>query len=197
MIPIKKTLILFTFCACAVFCFTPASADSTVIKSYSFDKKKASKDWSARKTFMVGENRRLGLFNNRNKRYPSQTILTLNELPAATNLELQFDMVFVGSWDSEGKLADKFVVSILDGPELFSMTEFPCTLIDNDDSRPLNNDGLVLVGAKDRAYWTEKIRISIPVNEIKKGSISIKFEGFLTGRKTEFWALDNVEIITK
>jgi len=193
----KKLLLLFVLCACALFYVTPASAGYHIIKSYSFDKKKASKDWSARKTFVVGKNRTLGLFNDRNKRYPSQTVLTLTGLTSTSDLRLKFDMIFVGSWDNEGKLADKFVISIVDGPELLNMTNFPCQLIDNDDSRPVNNNGLVRVGPKDRAYWIKPISISIPAGKIENGSISINFKGFLTGRKTEFWAMDNVQVLTK
>lgn len=190
----KRTIALLTLLCCTICCAIPASADSTASKSYTFDKKKASKDWSARKTFMIGESRRLGLFNDRNKRFPSDTTLTLNALPANKDIELSFDMVFVGSWDNEGKLADKFIVSVVDGPELLHMTKFPCTLIDNDDSQPVGNDGLVKVGPKDRAYWIKKIAVKIPAAVINTEETEIKFKGFLTGRKTEYWALDNVKV---
>lgn len=105
-------------------------------------------------------------------------------------------MIFVGSWDNEGKLADKFIISVLDGPELLNMTEFPCTLVDNDDSRPVGNDGLVRVGPKERAFWIKPVSVIIPAAEIKDGSIKVQFKGFLTGRKTEFWAMDNVKILS-
>ncbi|NDV27281.1 hypothetical protein [Desulfovibrio sp. JC010] len=191
----KKVIFLLAIYTCALFCTAPAYAQSTILKAYSFNKKKASNDWSPRKTFMVGENRRLGLFNDRNKRYPSKTVLTLSGLPTDADLKLEFDMVFVGSWDNEGKLADKFIVSAVDGPELLNMTEFPCTLIDNNDSRPVGNDGWVRVGPKERAYWIKPMTVKIPAAAIKEGSIEIQFKGFLTGRKTEFWALDNVQIL--
>jgi|GEM_PF-2222737 hypothetical protein len=190
----KKLIFFALFCSCVFLCVGPASADSQPIKTYSFSKNNVSKDWSPRKTFTVGEKRRLGLFNNRNKRFPSRAILTLNGLPAGTDLELKFDMIFVGSWDNEGKLADKFIVSIVDGPDLLNMTHFPCTLIDNDDSRPVGNEGLVRVGPKKRAYWIEPLTVKIPASEVTNGSLKIKFKGFLTGRKTELWALDNVQI---
>ncbi|TIH19924.1 hypothetical protein D0S45_00890 [Marinifilum sp. JC120] len=193
----KKTIVLLAVFGFAFFYSLPVSAAPKAIKNYSFEKKKAAKDWSPRKTFIVGENRRLGLFNDRNKRFPSAATLTLKDVPANRDLVLTFDMVFVGSWDNEGKLADKFTVSVVDGPELLSMTKFPCTLIDNDDSRPLGNDGLVKVGPKDRAYWVKAVSIKIPATEIADGTIKIRFKGFLTGRKTEYWALDNVKIIAK
>ncbi|NDV23485.1 hypothetical protein [Desulfovibrio sp. JC022] len=193
----KKTIVLLTIFSCALLYCLPVSAAQMTIKNYSFEKKKASKDWSPRKTFIVGENRRLGLFNDRNKRFPSTATLTVTDLPAGRDLELTFDMVFVGSWDNEGKLADKFTISIVDGPELLNMTEFPCTLIDNDDSRPVGNNGVVKVGPKDRAFWIKPMNIKIPASTITDGSIKIKFKGFLTGRKTEYWALDNVKIISK
>ncbi|WP_321404075.1 hypothetical protein [Maridesulfovibrio sp.] len=193
----KKAILLCSIITCALLCITSASADSTTLKTYTFNKKKASGDWSPRKTFIIGENRRLGIFNDRNKRYPSIAKLSLKDLPADTDLELGFDMIFVGSWDNAGKLADKFVVSIDDGPQLLTMTEFPCTLIDNDDSKPVGNDGVVRVGPKNRAYWIKPISITIPSTSIKAGAVEIKFKGFLTGRKTEFWALDNVKLLKR
>lgn len=191
----KKNITLLTLFCCTFFCCLPALADSIPLKNYTFDKKKASKDWSARKTFIVGESRRLGLFNNRNKRFPSATTLTIKNIPAGKKIKLKFDIIFIGSWDNEGKLADKFTISIVDGPELLNMTKFPCTLIDNNDSLPVGNDGLVKVGPKNRAFWTSPTSVIIPASAIKDGKTKIRFKGFLTGRKTEYWALDNVRTL--
>lgn len=182
--------------ALAVY-FSLACADNQPVKTYSFNKKKAPKEWSARKTFKVADNRCLGLFNNRNKRYPSKTILTLTDIPAGKNLQLKFDMLFIGSWDNEGKLADRFTVTVVDGPIILDLRQFPCTLIENDDTRPVNNNGFVQVGVRDRAYWVKPITLNIPAGDIKDNTLDLEFKGYLTGRKTEFWAMDNVKIVIK
>lgn len=51
----KKIFSLLAILICAILCAAPAYAESAPLKTYSFDKKKASKEWSARKTFVVGK----------------------------------------------------------------------------------------------------------------------------------------------
>ncbi|CCO24692.1 hypothetical protein [Maridesulfovibrio hydrothermalis] len=191
----KKILLLLTLAA--IFVFTSIStvlAQDTPFKSYSFTKKKASAQWSARKTYVIGKNRRLGLFNNRNKRYPSQTVLSISNLPDGKSVDVKLDVIFVGSWDNEGKLADRFTVTVLNGPIVLDMRKFPCTLIDSDDTKPLNNNGFVQVGERDRAYWIKPLSFEISPDLIKNNELKLEFKGYLTGRKTEFWAIDNVQI---
>lgn len=193
----KKIIIMaVTLLLISMAGLSTAAETQSILRSYNFDERKASEDWSSRKTFVVGKDKRLGLFNNRNKRYSAATTLTINDIPAGKKLEIRFDMLFIGSWDNEGKLADRFTVTVVDGPQLLNMTEFPCTLIDNDDNRPLGNDGFVKVGERERPYWIRPISVSVPSDAVKDGSVSIEFKGFLTGRKTEFWALDNVTVAT-
>ncbi|WP_031483408.1 hypothetical protein [Maridesulfovibrio frigidus] len=190
----KKALVLLTFLALTAFLCIPAMAADTPFKTYVFSKKKVSKDWSPRKTVSIKENRALGLFNDRNKRYSSQTVLTIKDIPAQSSVKVKFTMIYVGSWDSGGKLADRFIVSTAGGSELLNITEFPCLLENGDDNMPINNNGLVRVGERERAYWTQPLTFTIPTSEINEGEVKVKFRGYLTGRKTEFWAMDNVEL---
>ncbi len=180
-------------------CSLPISASASdtqqVLATYSFNSKKVPAQWSTGKTFVIGENRTLGLFNDRNKRYRKSTVLTIDGIPEGREVEVKFDLIFVGTWDSGGKLADRFTISEVDGNQLLEMTEFPCALIDGDESRPLDNNGFVRVGERERAYWIQPLAMNIPLSGIKNGKTAIEFRGYLTGRKTEFWALDNVKII--
>ncbi len=191
----KRILPALIICLTCTLPYAAHAAEGRqVLKMYSFEKKKAPEQWSARKTFVINANRCLGLFNDRNKRYPSSTTLTIRDIPQDKGIDVSFDMIFVGSWDSEGKLADRFIVTGNDGTELLNMTAFPCTLIDNDDSKPVGNNGLVAVGERERAYWIKRMKLEIPASAIKDGEANLTFKGFLTGRKTEFWAMDNVMI---
>ncbi len=193
----KNRILLLTIIALVfVVNISPAAAEYKTMKTYSFNKKKAPKEWSSRKTFKIADDRCLGLFNNRNKRYSSKTILTLADLPKGQSIRITFDMFFIGSWDNEGKLADRFTVTIVDGPVVLDMNQFPCTLINNDDTRPVNNTGFVQVGERKRAYWIKPITIDIPHADIKAQKLELEFKGYLTGRKTEFWAINNVQIKT-
>ncbi len=190
----KKIVVLLTFLTLTAFLCIPAMAADIPFKTYVFSKKKVSKDWSPRKSFPIKENRALGLFNDRNKRYSSQTVLTIKDIPAQSSVNVKFTMIYVGSWDSGGKLADSFVVSTAGGTELLKITEFPCLLENGDDNMPINNNGLVRVGERERAYWTQPLTFTIPSSEINEGVVKVQFRGYLTGRKTEFWAMDNVEL---
>ncbi|WP_432736057.1 hypothetical protein [Maridesulfovibrio sp. FT414] len=190
----KKILSAAIVMACMLPSFSHATETGEPVKTYSFSKKKAPAEWSTGKTFLIADDRRLGLFNDRNKKYPSATTLTVSNIPQGSSVEISFDMIFVGSWDSEGKLADRFTVSIAGGPVLLDMTKFPCAVIDDDDNQPTGHDGFVRVGERDRAYWISPVSVEVPASLIINGEATVEFKGFLTGRKTEFWAIDNVTI---
>ncbi|SDL16752.1 hypothetical protein SAMN05660337_2323 [Maridesulfovibrio ferrireducens] len=191
----NKILYLFAISTFSLLlCASSASAENCPFKSFSFEKKKASSDWSAKKTYVVSGNRTLGLFNNRNKRYPSQTVLTIKDIPKNSSITVKFDMLYIGSWDSEGKLADRFTITVGGGPEIMNITKFPCLLEDGDDTKPVNNTGFVKVGERDRAYWVTPLSFTVEPSVITNSELKLEFKGYLTGRKTEFWALDNVEI---
>ncbi|OEU65271.1 MAG: hypothetical protein BA863_08480 [Desulfovibrio sp. S3730MH75] len=190
----KKLIVLLTCLTLTAFLCIPAMAADTPFKTYVFSKKKVSKDWSPKKAFSIKENWALGLFNDRNKRYRAQTVLTIKDIPAQSSVKVKFTMIYVGSWDSGGKLADSFIVSIAGGNELLKITEFPCLLEDGDDNKPINNDGLVRVGERQRAYWIQPLTVTIPSSEINEDEVKVQFRGYLTGRKTEFWAIDDVEL---
>ncbi len=177
-----------------LICTSAALAGKHPFKTYDFSAKKISSDWSTKKTFIISGNRVLGLFNNRNKRYPSQTVLTLKDIPKNSSITVKFDMFYVGSWDSEGKLADSFSVTIPEAAEVMKLTKFPCLLENGDDEKPVNNTGLVKVGERDRAYWVAPLSFTVDRSMIINGELKLEFKGTLTGRKTEFWALDNVKV---
>ena len=177
-----------------LICTSAALAGKHPFKTYDFSTKKISSDWSTKKTFIISGNRVLGLFNNRNKRYPSQTVLTIKDIPKNSSITVKFDMFYVGSWDSEGKLADSFSVTIPEAVEVMKLTKFPCLLENGDDENPVNNTGLVKVGERDRAYWVAPLSFTVDRSMIINGELKLEFKGTLTGRKTEFWAIDNVNV---
>ncbi|SME92443.1 hypothetical protein [Desulfovibrio gilichinskyi] len=177
-----------------LICASAATAGEPLFKTYDFSNKKISSDWSTKKTYIIAGNRVLGLFNNRNKRYPAQTVLTLQNIPKNSAVTVKFDMFYVGSWDSEGKLADSFSVTIPEGAEIMKLTKFPCILENDDDEKPVNNTGFVKVGERDRAYWVAPLSFTVDHSMVLNGELKLEFKGSLTGRKTEFWALDNVKV---
>ena len=177
-----------------LICTSAALAEKDPFKTYDFSTKKISSDWSTKKTFIISGNRVLGLFNNRNKRYPSQTVLTIKNIPKNSSITVKFDMFYVGSWDSEGKLADSFSITIPEAAEVMKLTKFPCLLENGDDEKPMNNTGLVKVGERDRAYWVAPLSFTVDRSMIINGELKLEFKGTLTGRKTEFWAIDNVNV---
>lgn len=150
--------------------------------------------WSAGREYPLEGGTALGLFNSRNPKTPAATTLTLSGLPAGVPLRLTFDLVLVGSWDSEGELADSFSLVSGKGTELLDLRSFPCKIEGDDEEKPIGNTGRCKVPASSRllGYWVVPQSVTIVPSEIENGKLSLTFKGKTSARKVEFWALDNV-----
>ena len=62
------------------------------------------------------------------------------------------------------------------------------------EKEPVDHNGFVEVYGHPRAYWVVSQTAVVPPDQIKDGQLTLIFRGYLTGRKTEFWAIDNVRI---
>jgi hypothetical protein len=150
--------------------------------------------WQPDKRFRIGENHVLGVFNNRNPRHPPGTRLTLRGLSPDAPLTLGFDLFLIGTWDSGGELADRWELRSVDGPPLLTLTAFPNTFSDPDETVAVGNTGWVKLYGRQRAYWVVRQTVTISPDRFPEGSLVLTFSGALTGRRTEFWALDQVEV---
>jgi hypothetical protein len=152
--------------------------------------------WSAGRTFDLDQGKTLGLFNSRNPKTPAATTLRLGGLPAGKPVRLTFDLVLIGSWDSEGELADLFSVISSKGTVLLDLTAFPCKIEGDNEEKPIGNTGLCKVPASSRllGYWVLPQAIEIAPSEIADGRLELTFKGVTSARKVEFWALDNVRV---
>lgn len=153
-------------------------------------------EWSTDRTFEIGKNKVLGLFNDQSQKYPSAAILRLSHLPENTPVALSFDLYFIGTWDSGGKLADRWTLSIRDGDTLIDMNRFHYAFRDGTEAVPNSKTGSLDTGRRILNYWTVDHQVTIAPHQIKGGSLSLVFRGYLTGRGTEFWALDDVRVTT-
>ncbi|UCG11097.1 MAG: hypothetical protein JSU72_11065, partial [Deltaproteobacteria bacterium] len=150
--------------------------------------------WSVGPTYRIDENRVLGLFNDENRKFSPTCSLILSDLPPDQQIRLSFDLYLIGTWDSGGKLADRWELRIKDGDSLIAMTQFPNKFKDPKEKIPDGNDGFVKVYRRPRAYWRVNLETVITADKIRGDQLVLVFYGDLTGRKTEFWALDNVHI---
>jgi hypothetical protein len=155
----------------------------------------ATPEWQPDKRLRIGENHVLGVFNDRNPRHPPQARLSLHGLSAETPLILEFDLILIGTWDSGGELADRWELRAGDGPPLLRLTTFPNAFSDPDETRPLGNAGWVPLYGRQRAYWVVRQSVSVPPERFADGTLALTFSAAVTGRRTEFWALDQVKII--
>lgn len=154
----------------------------------------AGKEWATFDVYSIGGNKVLGLFNDKNKKYQRETHLNLKNLPPDTPVTISFDLYLVGTWDSSGELLDRWVMSVENGPTLLDLQKFPSAYADKEEKSPIGNKGVVTVGTRDLAYWVVNESVVVPPEKIVGGAVSLRFQGFLTGRKTEFWGLDNVSV---
>lgn len=150
--------------------------------------------WQPDKRLSIGANHVLGVFNNRNPRHPPGTRLTLHGLAAGAPLTLTFDLFLIGTWDSGGELADRWELRAGDGPPLLTLTAFPNAFSDPDETLPVGNSGWVTLYGQPRAYWVVRQSVIIPPDRFADGNLVLTFSAAVTGRRTEFWALDAVEI---
>jgi hypothetical protein len=141
------------------------------------------------------ENGALGLFNTKNDRHDPRTTLELEGLPGDGAL-LRFDLVLLGHWDDQGDLADRFWVEIEDAV-LYELTEFPCEVVDGDEERPIGAEGRHQPYGRNLGYWIVPVEVEIPGSAVQNGEVEITFDASLTGKKTEFFALDNLEVVSK
>lgn len=152
--------------------------------------------WSTDRAFEADGEKVIGLFNNKNPRYPSEAALTLTGLPAGAGLQVSFKLYLVGGWESEGENADRFLITS-NGFPLLRLDTFPCKLTDHDESKPVGEQGFVDTGKRKLAYWIMPLSFPIPDDAVVNGQISIVFRGSLTGHGTEFWGLGDVAIDLK
>lgn len=151
-------------------------------------------EWSRNRVCKINDNTVLGLFNNRNKKFAPETSLRLSDIPKGSQIDLSFDLYLIGTWDSSGKLADRWQLSIQNGDVLLDLRSFPNGFKDPEEKIPDGNAGFVNVCYHPRAYWIVNHQVSILPEQITEDALTLVFKGYLTGRKTEFWALDNVKL---
>jgi hypothetical protein len=154
-------------------------------------------DWSAADIDRVGHNTVLGIFNDEYEEAPDNTRLTVGKVPPGSKVTVSFELYFIGTWDSGGKLADRWTLSVEDGPVLIDLTEFPCKYSGDKDKGegPVGHDGMVLYRGHPRAYWITEQTATIEPDAIpEEGPLVLVFDGNVTGRRTENWALDNVRV---
>jgi len=175
---------------------TPAPSAEPTSWYFDFDKT-VDAAWSTRTTYEVANGRVLGLFNNRNRKFRPNTRLKIEGLPPDRDVHLEFDLYLVGTWDSGGDLADLWTLTVQGGPTLIELTRFPNRFMDKEQKMPIDNDGFVVVYNKPRAYWIEHQSLTIATEHIRDGRLVLLFDGRVTGRKTEYWALDNVTVSTR
>lgn len=165
----------------------------TEVKFYDFESKPGP-SWTTQSTAVIGSTRALGLFNDVNNRYSKGTQLALTDLPPGSQVNLSFDLYLIGTWDSEGKLADRFAVTTQDERIVLELKEFPNAFADEEQTQPLGNRGKVFVEGRERAYWVVPQEFTLSPADIGGKEVTLNFRGHLTGRKTEFWAIDNVRV---
>jgi hypothetical protein len=146
--------------------------------------------WSEDDTHQVtGQSQVLGPFNQRNDDYPNKASLSIGKELQGRPLKVEFDLVLLGNWDSQGSKADSFTVEDGDGNELLKVEQFPCDLTDKDENLPEGTPGATKVGKRYMRHCVLHKSFVLPA-----GAEEIVFKGKTTGRRSEFWALDNVRL---
>ena len=163
-----------------------------VVTPISYDFEADAPGWSVTPFLTIGANRVLGPFNDRNKRYSDGASLTVTGWPSGADMLVTFELYCIGTLDSGGDLADRVWVELGDGTMLLDIREFPNQFFDDKQEAATGNRGWIRIGERERAYWTIREQIRVPASRIVDGSVKLVFDGEVTGRKTEFWALDNV-----
>ncbi len=148
--------------------------------------------WSEDETFQLGGGKVLGLFNQRNDDYPDKVTLRLGKELEGRPVAVEFDLVLLGNWDAEGSKADRFAVEDGDGNELLVVEEFPCGLTDQDENLPEGAPGATKVGKRYMRHCVLHKSFVLPA-----GAEEVVFQGKVTGRRSEFWALDNVRLTAR
>ncbi|MGB8718769.1 MAG: hypothetical protein WCD46_05620, partial [Desulfobacterales bacterium] len=171
----------------------PAGGATPSHRHYDFEGA-ATPEWQPDKRLRIGENHVLGVFNDRNPRHPPQARLILHGLAVDAPLTLEFDLFLIGTWDSGGELADFWELRTGDGPPLLRLTAFPNAFSDPDELHPLGNAGWVPLYGRQRAYWVVRQSVRVPPDRFADGTLILTFSAAVSGRRTEFWAIDQVKI---
>lgn len=171
----------------------PAVSGAGAVTTYTFDSSPGP-DWSTAYTVRIGNGKALGLFNDRNSDYTRGTHLNLKNLPSGKNVTVAFDLILIGSWDSGGKEADRWTLKTKDGKLLLDLTRFPFSYQDKEQKSPVGTSGTVYVDKRPLEYWVVPQQVTVTADKIVGGNLSLEFRGQVTGRSTEFWALDNVTV---
>jgi hypothetical protein len=152
-------------------------------------------EWSTDRTHDLENNKILGIFNDRNQKFPNGATLTIDNIPPNTPVHLAFDLYFIGSWDSGGPLADRWTLSIKGGDTLMDMTSFDYGLQNGKKVLTAGVRGLLDTGRRKLPYHTVTNELTIKPDQIPQGGkLVLDFRGYVTGHGTEFWALDNVSL---
>ena len=152
-------------------------------------------EWSTDRTVDLGSNKVLGLFNNRNRKYPGGTNLTIADIPPNTSIQVVFDLYFIGDWDSGGELADRWTLKIAGADALIDLTSFDHGWQNGVRVPTTGTRGQVDTGRRTLAYHVVTNKIVIQPDRIgADGKLTLDFMGYLTGQGTEFCALDNVSV---
>ncbi|MCA1985965.1 MAG: hypothetical protein LDL27_05765 [Desulfovibrio sp.] len=184
-------VVLTLACFVAAWCPAPAWAEDLFFADFQSG---VPTQFSETPITRLDDIKALGLFNNKNRKRPAGTTLTLEHLPAGKPLELSFDLYLVGNWESRGqRLFDRFTVHA-NQQQILLMDQFPCKILNNDETQAVDSLGLVVVKDHVLGYWKVPVRLDIPASLTAGGTLKLDFHARLTGKGTEFWALDNVRV---
>ncbi|TVM14843.1 hypothetical protein DPQ33_16595 [Oceanidesulfovibrio indonesiensis] len=176
---------------------TPPPAEMELFKEYSFTRK-VSDDFQPGPKFRVDGTPVLGLFNSKNPSWDRETTLTLTGLPEGKRVVLQYDLYMIGEWESSGKFKDRYYVHIPDGPTVYEQTDFPCELAQfGIEESAIGNDGFVVVKRHTLGYWIQPTTVVIPASAVQNGTVKVIFYADLSGRGTEFMAMDNFKVFVE
>ena len=148
-------------------------------------------EWSTKETVIIDGDTALGPFNSRTKLHARKARLKLEGLPAGTDLLLSFDLILLGKWDEEGTRADSFAL-YADGELLLEVLRFPCDLGDEAENLPAGTPGAAKVDNRWLGSCVLPQQVTIPSSVIQNGELKLTFKGTCSGRRSEFWAVDNV-----
>lgn len=168
-----------------------------LFKEYSF-KHKVSDDFSHGPKFRIDKYSTIGLFNPRNPKWPRDTTLTLTGLPAGKRVVITYDLFMVGEWENHGKFTDNYYVYVPDGPTVYELHDFPCKLAQYGvEESAIGSDGFVRVKRRTLGYWIQPITAVVPASAVVNGTLKVTFYADLSGRGTEFMAMDNFKVFVE
>ena len=162
---------------------------------YSYDFESGRPDvWSKGGSLETASGKVLGPFNNRNTKYRGRTDLRLEGLEARP-YTLSFDLVLFGNWEcAHSAKADRVEVEA-NGVPLLKVDEFDCNTTDKDELLPKGTPGAVHIGNRWLGTCVQTHTVPVAAEMLEdNGDLRISFRGRVSGRRSEFWALDNVRL---